>query len=533
MLKFGVFDREHTTSPIDAVGDGRIARDIAEKAAVLLKNDKATLPLDPTKLGSVAVIGPYAAAAKTGGGGSSSVLPIYKVNPVDGIRSRLGAGVDVTYAQGVSAGGPPPVPNAALNPPDQPGQTGLKGEYWPNKDFAGPPQVTRIDEKVAFNFRSGEPAPEVPVNDFSVRLTGTVTASTTGDYTLATTSDDGSRLYIDDKLVVDNWGTHLTRTVTANVHLDAGPHKVRLDYFDGSGGANVTFGWFPPGALNDVLTEAVDKAKAADVAVVMVGDDESEGRDRTTLALSTGQDELVAAVVAANPRTIVVVKSGAPVLMPWVDKVPAVLEAWYPGQEDGNAVASLLFGDVNPQGKLPITFPKKDSDMAAGTPAQYPGVNGVATYSEGLNVGYRHFDANEVEPLFPFGHGLSYTTFKLRRMLATPGFNGHAFVTAEVTNTGTRAGTEVIQVYVGKPSTAAVPQPPRQLGAFTTVTLKPGQTKRVVLHLTPRAFAHWDPVRDEWVVPAGRYQLYVGDSSRNLPLSAPVRMWGQRAATLD
>jgi beta-glucosidase len=269
------------------------------------------------------------------------------------------------------------------------------------------------------------------------------------------------------------------------------------------------------------------------VAVVMVGDDESEGRDRTTLALSAGQDELVDAVVAANPRTVVVIKSGAPVLMPWVDKVPAILEAWYPGEEDGNAVASLLFGDANPAGKLPITFPKRDADMATSTPAQYPGVNGVATYSEGIFVGYRHFDAKGIEPLFPFGHGLSYTTFTTRNLRATPAIGGHVIVTAEVTNTGKRAGTQVVQLYVGHPADPKVPQPPRQLGAFTTVDLEPGQTKRVFLHVKPRAFAHWDAAADQWVISGGRYTLHVGSSSRDLPVSTTVRLPGIRAATME
>src|SRR5205814_9574943 len=168
--------------------------------------------------------------------------------------------------------------------------------------------------------------------------------------------------------------------------------------------------------------------------------------------LSPGQDDLVRAVVAANPRTIVVVKSGAPVLMPWIDQVPAVLEAWYPGEEDGNVVASLLFGDVNPSGKLPITFPRAPGDVPANTPEQYPGVNGIATYSEGVFVGYRHYDAHDVVPLFPFGFGLSYTTFRMRALDVDVDRDG-VTATVEVRNTGRRTGAEVVQVYVGQPAT--------------------------------------------------------------------------------
>jgi beta-glucosidase len=526
MIRFGVFDRPQTTTPIDAARGGAEARHIAQQAAVLLKNRADTLPLDARKLRSIAVLGPYAGAAHTGGGGSSRVLPLYKVDPVDGIKRRVGPGVEVRYAQGVSAGGPPPVPTAALHPPGQPGVSGLLGEYFPNRDFSGPPQVTRVDENVAFNFGAGEPAPELPTNNFSVRWTGTLTAPAGGDYVLGLTSDDGSRLYVDGRLVVDNWGTHLARTVTETVRLEPGPHDVRIEYFDGSGSASVSFGWFPPGALTDVLAEAVDAARASDVAVVMVGDNQSEGRDATTLALSAGQDLLVEAVAAANPRTVVVVKSGSPALMPWVDRVPAILQAWYPGEEDGNAVAALLFGDVNPSGKLPITFPKRDGDVPASTPEQYPGVGGVARYSEGVLVGYRHYDARAVEPLFPFGFGLSYTSFRMRNLRAWPAPGGHVLVTVDVTNTGRRRGSEVVQLYVGDPAGSAVPQPPRRLAAFGKVTLGPGQTRQVRLSLNPRSFAHWDTATGRWVVPDGTYRLFAGSSSRHLPLSAPVRIAG-------
>jgi beta-glucosidase len=527
MIRFGVFDRAQTTTPIDAAGHGAVSRDIAQQAAVLLKNNASALPLDAKSLHSIAVVGPYAGAAHTGGGGSSHVLPLYTVSPVTGIQNRVGPDITVRYAEGIGTGGPPAVPATALNPPGQPDVHGLLGEYFANPTLSGTPQLTRVDEKVDVNFGSGEPAPELPTDNFSIRWTGSVTAPTTGDYVLGITSDDGSRLFIDDKLTVDNWGTHTATTATATVHLDAGPHTVKIEYFDGTGGASMSFGWLPPGVLNDTLQQAVDAAKASDVAIVMVGDNESEGRDRPSLALSTGQDELVRAVVAANPRTIVVVKSGAPVLMPWIDQVPAVLEAWYPGEEDGNVVASLLFGDVNPSGKLPITFPKAPGDVPANTPAQYPGVNGVATYSEGVFVGYRHYDARGIEPLFPFGYGLSYTTFRLRH-LEVEREGGQVSVEVDVTNTGSRTGAQVVQVYVGHPADTAVPVAPRQLAGFLKVTLRPGQTQHVRIRLAARAFSYWDVTTHDFVVPDGTYRVFAGSSSRDLPLSAPVRIHGLR-----
>ncbi|MCW2946367.1 MAG: bglX [Actinoallomurus sp.] len=374
MIRFGLFDRPLTPSPIPVERDGAIARQVAEQGTVLLKNANAQLPLDPAKTHSVAVIGPYAGAAHTGGGGSSHVVPLYTVDPVTGVKKRLPSGSTVSYADG---------------------------------------------------------------------------------------SD---------------------------------------------------------------VTAAAALAKSADVALVMVGDQETEGKDRPNLSLSGDQDQLVAAVAEANPHTVVVVKSGAPVLMPWLDKVPAVIEAWYPGEEDGNAVSAVLFGDVNPSGKLPVTFPRAEGDTPAHTPDRWPGVNGTVTYSEGLQIGYRWYDGQDITPLFPFGYGLSYTTFRygdlsVSRALA-PG--GHVRVGVDVTNTGSRAGADVAQVYLSAPASAG--EPPRQLKGFQKVYLRPGQTRHVTFTLDQRAFSVWDPAVHAWTTVRGQYQVSVGDSSRDLPLRATVRV---------
>ena len=269
---------------------------------------------------------------------------------------------------------------------------------------------------------------------------------------------------------------------------------------------------------------AAQLAQAADVAVVIVGDVEKEGADRPNMSLTGNQDALVQAVAAANPHTIVVVDSGAPVLMPWIDTVPAALEAWYPGEEDGNALASILFGDVNPSGKLPVTFPRTETQTPVSTPDRWPGVNGTAHYSEALQVGYRWYDAQNQDPLFPFGFGLSYTTFAFRHLTVTPVLvpGGFVKVGVDVTNIGTRAGTEIAQVYVTDPATAG--EPPRQLKGFQKVTLQPGQTRHLMFTLDERAFSVWDATAQQWTTVVGRYRVSVGDSSRNLPLSARVRV---------
>ena len=372
MFRFGQFDVPRDPKPIPAEADGADARALAEQSAVLLKNDNHLLPIDTARVHTIAVIGPYAAAAHTGGGGSSAVAPLYTVAPVDGLKRAAGPGVRVTY--------------------------------------------------------------------------------------------------------------------------DAG----------------------------DALESASRVAAASDVAVVMVGNKDREGTDRPSLSLPNGQDRLVAAVAAANPRTIVVLKTGGAVLMPWLPQVPAVLEAWYPGEEDGNVVADLLFGVATPSGKLPVTFPRADADTAANTPEQYPGVNGKAVYSERLLVGYRWNDANRVDPLFPFGFGLSYTTFTLANLQTPAATGGGTAVTVsvEVANTGNRTGAEVVQVYVEAPAGAG--EPPRQLKGFAKVRLNAGEHRRVEIPLDPHAFSIWDVARGGWVSVAGTHRLRVGTSSRALPLAAAI-----------
>jgi beta-glucosidase len=199
--------------------------------------------------------------------------------------------------------------------------------------------------------------------------------------------------------------------------------------------------------------------------------------------------------------------------------VPAVVEAWYPGEEDGNALAAVLFGDVNPSGKLPVTFPRTESQTPVSSPSRWPGVNGVVQYSEGLQVGYRWYDAQGEDPLFPFGYGLSYTSFAFRHLTVSP-LHGDVLVGVDVTNTGRRAGSDVVQAYVGDP--AAAGEPPRQLKAFQKVTLRPGQTRHVTLSLDRRAFSTWDSAGQRWTALPGRYRIAVGDSSRDLPLAGAV-----------
>lgn len=275
------------------------------------------------------------------------------------------------------------------------------------------------------------------------------------------------------------------------------------------------------------LAEAARIGGAAQVAIVFVHTNETEGEDRPNLELPEHQDQLIEAVAKANKHTIVVLDTGGPVLMPWANEVSGILEAWYPGQEDGNAIAAILYGDVNPSAKLPLTFPKDAAGIPTVSKEQWPGAEGHSRYTERLNVGYRWYDATHTEPLFPFGFGLSYTTFQLSHLVVSPaklgsqsGTQEKVSVSVDVTNMGKRSGAEVVQLYVGHPP--ANGEPPRQLRAFAKVQLDPGETKPVSMTLDPRSFSIFESSQDCWITPDGMYEVFVGTSSRDLPLHGSV-----------
>jgi beta-glucosidase len=278
-----------------------------------------------------------------------------------------------------------------------------------------------------------------------------------------------------------------------------------------------------PNGNSGLQGQAVAKARAASIAVVFAGLAEQEGSDLSSIDLSPAENQLISAVARANPNTVVVLNTGSAVTMPWLSSVKAVIEAWYPGQEDGNAIADILFGKVDPSGKLPVTFPVKLADVPASTPAQWPGLNHQVQYSEGLLVGYRWYDAKGITPLFPFGFGLSYTTFSFSNLAVTPASlspQATATATVDVTNTGPVAGADTVQAYVGDPTSSG--EPPEQLKGFTKVSLAPGQTATVTITLGPLSFSTWDTTQQAWVETPGSYDVMVGDSSTNLPQTATI-----------
>ena len=302
------------------------------------------------------------------------------------------------------------------------------------------------------------------------------------------------------------------------------PVKLRAEYYQGGGAAVAQLRIVEPNF--DPYSEVTNLAKSSDVAVVVVTTrgTEGEGGDRPSMDLPDGQNQLIARVAAANPKTIVVLNNGTPVTMPWLPSVPALLETWFPGQEGGTALAQILFGDVNPSGHLPTTLGARREDYP-----DYPNFGGdgrTVRYEEGIFVGYRGFDKKNIKPLFPFGYGLSYTNFRIDNLkLSTPTLiaNGTILANVRVTNTGRKAGAQVVQLYVRDPN-PKVEKAVRELKGFTKVFLQPGQSQTVSLPLSPRDFAWCDTAAKGWRVDAGRYQIEAGDSSRNLTARAALQV---------
>ncbi|MFH1369050.1 MAG: glycoside hydrolase family 3 C-terminal domain-containing protein [Elusimicrobiota bacterium] len=519
MFRLGLFEETpgQKQPAADYAASARLAREVAENSIVLLKNANSILPLKKDGIKSIAVIGPNAAVMPVGGGGSSTINPKYMISVLDGIKNKLGDKVKVEYAEGSNnVGGITDIPLEFITAGDS-SERGFKAEYFNNKDLSGSPVLTKIEKSINYSWSNKPLDPKVPNDNFSARWTAVIAPRETKEYYFGTTSDDGSRVFIDDKLVVDNWYDHAPMNVIKPARLEAGrKYRLRVEYYESSGEASMIFGWIPP---DSILQRAIDLAKRSDTVILCMGLSpffESEGKDRDSFALLEAQDKLIEEVAKVNKNTVLVLINGTPVQMDkWLDKVSGVIEALYPGQEGGNAVADVLFGDVNPSGKLPVTFPKQLDDVARYTP--FPGENDRIEYKEGIFVGYRLFDKYKIEPLFPFGHGLSYTTFEYSNMEVKPiaGSDNLCSVSIDVANTGQRDGKEVVQLYVSDVQ-SSVERPVRELKRFEKITLKPGEKKKVIFTLDKRAFAYYSVEKKDWVVEPGVFEIQVGSSSRDI-----------------
>jgi beta-glucosidase len=529
-IQFGWLDRDQTDLSIPRLNpEGTQVTLVAARAGmVLLKNDGSLLPFDKTKIHTIAVIGPDAYPAVPGGGGSADAKPFVPVSYLEGITNYVGSGAKVYYDRGISDFDEV-AKHTEFSTQATGGQPGLKTEFFTNNSLSGTPSVTRVDKHVNYEPARGD---DGAAGDVSVRWTGYFTPPAPGNYLVFVQGpgeNGGYRLYIDKKIVFDNWKQWYAFVSETSVNLASGPHEIEMDYY-ARGGWGKTFanlGIIQPENL--VSTAAKTLASQADAVVLAVGfdpSDEGESSDRE-FQLPPGQDELIREISRANKNTVVVISSGGGVDMTqWVDRVPALLQAWYPGEEGGTALAQLLFGDVSPSGRLPISIEHRWEDNAVHD-SYYPkpGEKKVE-YKEGVFVGYRHYDKSGIRPLFPFGYGLSYTTFDYKNLtvsLAASSGNPQVLVGFDVTNTGSRSGAEVAQVYVGD-GHAPVPTPVKELKGFSKVDLNPGETKHVEITLDRRAFSYYDVKDHKWAVPAGNFDIYVAGSAAQIELTGKVTL---------
>jgi beta-glucosidase len=569
MFTFGLIGRSATGSPgtpVDSAAHTAFALTAAERSAVLLRNTSNLLPLDPAELKSLAVIGADASTHPViEGAGSSYVTPPFVSTPLEALTARLGTGTSVRYADGGSSTqheptiptqyltpvsgqghgltltvGPvghigrsistvDPVPAAAIVP----APTVVRPDHDDVRSNPLPDRPKRMTESQASDGHLAELDPtaatgtsiELPAGWTGSRATwaGTFTPPRSGRYTFSLAGTGSASMSVDGHAVVSDLLAHDSGTWSGSVVLSAGePYQIAIDWQPVSDATNLNV----PSVLDvgmeyvgDAIDQAVAIARSSQVAVVFASDYAAETFDRPTLALPGDQDALIAAVAAANPHTIVVLNTSGPVLMPWIHQVGAVLEDWYPGEEDGAAVAALLTGDAAPTGHLPVTFPTSDQTTGVSSPSQWPGTGLTSTYSEGLAVGYRYDHLTGTTPLFPFGYGLTYTTFSFHHISAVQTGAGYA-VTVDLTNTGRRAGTDVVQAYLTFPRSAD--EPPGQLAAFAPVTVAPGQTQAVTLTVPASAFQSYQ--LHGWTEVGGTYRIGVGDNSAVQPLQVSLHL---------
>ena len=501
-----------------------LIRQAGSAGTVLLKNDDV-LPLNPNT-GTIAVIGPNADVAQIMGGGSAQLNPHYRVTPLDGMIERIGQDC-IAFAKGCANHRWEPVIDGEFH-----------AEYFDNEDLRGSAVHSEIIDGSLVFWHEEVAKGKVDSNAFSARVSGTFTAKEDGEHSFGLHAAAYAKLYVDGALVVDAWDTWCKgRTFfeegcderTGTVNLAAGQTVSVVMELRTKAADNLYFTAFRFGVSRVLGAREIDAAVAAasrcDTAVVFVGRSgewDTEGSDLENIELPRNQNALITAVCAANPNTIVVLQTGGPVEMPWVAQAPAILQAWYPGQECGNAIADVLFGHADPAGRLPQTFPVRWSDNPSYSqdPEIYPGSAGTVRYGEGVFVGYRHYEKYGIKPLFPFGHGLSYTEFALSDVTVHTNDEGIE-ISVNVTNVGDRSGSTVVQLYISDQN-STLERPAQELRVFKKVSLQVGQKTIVNLVLSPRDFAYFDVSDDCWRVNGGTYTVHIGFSSSDIVMTQDV-----------
>jgi beta-glucosidase len=497
-----------TTSPAHSA----VALDVAQSSVVLLKNSDSLLPIGPD-VTSIAVIGaPASESPLASGGGSSAVNASKVVTPLSALRSLLGSKVRVSY----SAGGPSSLNLDQLNDVDVVGGTPLK-LITPIKTAGEPGKSDIAIESVSNVTAALATAASPGTGDGWSRWKLSFRPKRTGYYEVAIQQIGDTWVYLNGQSIMSSSGLHARTDMSTTVPLIAGrKYELSARWFAVRKNAAPTF------ALLDVTADinaAVASARSAKMAIIFAGNYMTEGADQPNLALPGDANVLIAAVAKVNPHTVVVLNTGGAVVMPWLAHVQGLLEAWYPGQEDGTAIADILTGAVDPSGRLPITFPVNAKNVSVTGSSQFPGVNSTVNFGTGLDIGYRWYQAHGVAPLFAFGFGLNYTKFELAQPTLTRGSAG-VTLNVRVTNTGERTGTEVVQAYVRYPNASG--EPPEQLRSFTRVALAPGQSKLVALQIPNAGFQIFQ--NNRYVTLSGRYGIDIGESSSSLALHRSVQM---------
>ncbi len=529
LLEYGQNGREHAA--LDTPEHRSVALRVAEDSIVLLKNEANILPLEIFKIRKILVTGPNAADARLGGGGSASVTPFYSISPLDGIREICGNEVEIEYVEGCSMTGTMETMAGCFQHHDENDRAvpGLRTEYFNAKNPKGDPAAIVSTERLDFSWGWASPSPLVRRGALAVRFSGEIIPPATGRYRLGVYAQEGCvRLQIGGRTLVEEWTdadeenfeeAFKTRYEILEVDLTEGvPIPVVLEYGKRAARAAIRLEWEVPGSTNPI-TLAAEAASRSDVVIVCAGLSnlmEGGAHDRVSIDLPEAQEELIRAVAKANPQTVVILFNGGPLAVPWASEVRALLEAWYPGQEGGRALAKILFGQINPSGRLPDTIPHKLEDHASAR--NYPGDGNTVRYDEGLFVGYRHFDSANIEPRFPFGFGLSYTSFEI----STPELSSSRItvgeeinVTVQLKNTGARSGKEVVQLYV-RPIDPPVERPLKELRGFKKIELEAGMECTVHFQINDDHLTYFDTESHGWRCAPGRYEILVGNHSRNL-----------------
>lgn len=537
--RFGVFGNPGWSSDyvVDKSAVKKAALDAARGGMVLLKNE-GVLPLDATKIKTVAVIGPNGLVAVTGGGGSSHVEATNPVSLSDAVREVVGGNVTVLAEEGIHRD--VSLPKGVYESSDfyhyENGvkRTGVEAEFFGNIDLKGGVILKRVFDNVNFSGDNGLwKDPALPPRDFSIRFTCYFTPEEGGDYAFCVSGDDGYRLYLDGELKTDAWRNQGETPSRFDAALTKGrEYKIVVEYYQGGGSAIVRIGEKKTEAgisPEEYLRRALEAARKADVVVMAVGFDgpsESEGSDRT-FELPNNQSELIRKVAAVNPNVVVVLNSGGNVEMDsWLGEARALLEAWYPGTDGNLAAAEILFGKVNPSGKLPATYERNLADNPCYGSYFDSDNDKRVLYKEGIFMGYRYWDKSGKAPRFPFGFGLSYTKFEYSRLATDKPIYSRGetvTVTVDVKNVGGRDGAEVAQLYVGQDA-CAQPRPVKELKGFDKQFIRNGETVRMTFRLDPSAFAYYDAGKHAWTTDTGKFTIYVGASSADVRQRATVEL---------